>query len=117
MKPKAAGLAFALLAISAGAAPECREDVEERLAVLEEAFDDQRLGLDIWSGSWAAIYSAVAISQTIAAATTKGGDSARGELLFGAAGAAVGALSAGLLPLRFTVPLRSIRAQWDDPDR
>ncbi len=116
MRSKAAALAAVLAAAPVSAAG-CREDVEERLEVLRGAFDDQVRGLEIWSYSWGSIYTATAATQATVAATRRYEDPARTDLIAGAVSAGVGSLTFWLAPLRFTVPLKRVRAGWADPDR
>ena len=116
MRCKAAALAVALVAASAQAG-ECREDVEERLEVLRLAFDDQIRGLEIWSYSWGSIYTVTAATQAVIAGRMNELNPARTDLIVGAVSAGVGSLTFWLGPLRFTVPMKRVRAGWDDPDR
>lgn len=122
MKWKVAALAVAFLAAPAFAAAEeapagCREDVEERLEVLRGAFDDQIRGLEIWSYSWGSIYTAAAATQAIVTTQLKPDDPARTDLIVGAVSAGVGSLTFWVAPLRFTLPLKNVRKDWDNPDR
>ncbi|MBK7857378.1 MAG: hypothetical protein IPJ65_01890 [Archangiaceae bacterium] len=115
MRLKAAGLLIALLAAPAFA--ECRADVEERLDVLADAYDDQLRATRIWSYSWGSLYTAVAAVQLGAMLSMRQDNPARTDLTVGAVAAAVGSLSFWLLPLRFTVPMKRIRGEWNNPDR
>jgi 4-amino-4-deoxy-L-arabinose transferase-like glycosyltransferase len=110
-------IAVALLVATPAAASECREDVEERLAVLAVTFDDQVTYLQAWSWTWGSIYTAGAATQFIIAGTMNAQNPARTDMLVGAVSAAVGSLTFWVLPQRFIIPLKRARATWDDKDR
>jgi hypothetical protein len=79
----------------------CEDDL-----VLQQDIDKEVRGLRIWSISWGSIYAVNAgVNLGIAAATHD--PNVRIDLTVGGISAVVGALSAYLLPLRFTIPLQS----------
>jgi hypothetical protein len=119
MQWKALGVGVALVAASAqaGACPADPEAVEQRLTVLADAFDDQIHALDIWSWSWAALYGAGGIAQLSIAATLRHDNPSREDLFFGGIASVIGSISAYVIPLKFTTPMRRLRKQWSDPDR
>ena len=91
-------------------------DAEDRLRFLGATFDREIRNVDAWSWTWGSIYAAAAVTQAavIPAVSDHG---VRTDLAVGAVSAGVGSLSLYLLPLQITLPLRSARRQWTDPDR
>jgi hypothetical protein len=96
-------LVAVMVALHAGVARAgaCEDDLE-----LQHAIDNEVRGLRIWSISWGSIYAVNAGVELGIAATTHDAN-ARIDLAVGGASAVIGALSAFLIPLRFTIPLQS----------
>jgi len=91
-------------------------DAQERLDYLARAFDREIGDIDTWSWTWGGIYTAAAVVQgaLIPGAPNHG---QQVDLVVGTGSAAFGALALTLLPLQLTLPLRSARGHWGDPDR
>jgi len=122
------GLAASILALEARAdtcpAPPDVPDVD-RIAAIDagrrldyhaQAFDREVRDVDIWSWTWGSVYAgAVAVEGVALGLTTN--YPKRIPLEVGIASTAFGAASLYGLPLKLTLPLRSARAHWGDPDR
>jgi hypothetical protein len=91
-------------------------DPEVRLRFLAGTFDREIRDVDIWSWTWGSVYAAAAVTQAaiVPAVQDRG---VRTDLTVGAISAGVGSVSLYGLPLQITLPLRSVRAQWEESDR
>jgi hypothetical protein len=86
-----------------------------RLAYLAWAFDREIQNVDTWSFTWGTIYVGAAGAQGAAAGLTTNA-ATRTDLEVGVIAAAFGAVSLYGLPLKLTLPLRSVRRHWKEGD-
>jgi hypothetical protein len=91
-------------------------EVEARLSFLADTFDHEVRNVDVWSWTWGSVYVAGTAAQATIAGITKD-EGTRQGLTVGAISTGVGAVSLYVLPLRLTLPLRTVKRRWDDPYR